>query len=103
MHNRVVITGLGVVAPNGIGVAAFREAIKNGISGIRYEEQLAALQFSCQIGGRPPLEESMLRPYFDELELKQLKASGIIYGVMAGKSLGRCRITTATEGGTGLG
>ncbi|NLR58396.1 beta-ketoacyl-[acyl-carrier-protein] synthase family protein [Chitinophaga polysaccharea] len=84
MHNRVVITGLGVVAPNGIGVAAFREAIKNGVSGIRYEEQLAALQFSCQIAGRPPLEEAMLHPYFDELELKQLKASGIIYGVMAG-------------------
>lgn len=84
MHNRVVITGLGVVAPNGIGVTAFREAIKNGVSGIRYEEQLAALQFSCQIAGRPPLEEKMLHPYFDELELKQLKASGIIYGVVAG-------------------
>jgi hypothetical protein len=26
MNNRVVITGLGVVAPNGVGIPAFRDA-----------------------------------------------------------------------------
>ena len=31
---RVVITGVGVIAANGIGKAAFWEAIKNGKSGI---------------------------------------------------------------------
>lgn len=33
---RVVITGIGVVAPNGIGKEAFWEALYNGRSGIRY-------------------------------------------------------------------
>ncbi|SEW42391.1 beta-ketoacyl-[acyl-carrier-protein] synthase family protein [Chitinophaga arvensicola] len=84
MGNRVVITGLGVVAPNGTGIAAFREAIQKGISGIRYEEQLAALKFSCQIAGRPIVPEVLQQQYFDELELKQLSSSGIIYGVIAG-------------------
>ena len=31
---RVVITGYGAVAPNGVGVPAFREALKAGKSGI---------------------------------------------------------------------
>ncbi|MET3877599.1 beta-ketoacyl synthase N-terminal-like domain-containing protein [Chitinophaga sp. OAE865] len=84
MNNRVVITGLGVVAPNGTGIAAFSEAIKKGISGIRYDEQLAALKFSCQIAGMPEVPVTLQQQYFEELELKQLSSSGIIYGVIAG-------------------
>ncbi|MFH1287727.1 MAG: beta-ketoacyl synthase N-terminal-like domain-containing protein, partial [bacterium] len=34
MKRRVVITGLGVVAPNGIGIEEFWESIENGVSGI---------------------------------------------------------------------
>lgn len=33
-QRRVVITGLGVVAPNGIGTTAFWRALQNGVSGI---------------------------------------------------------------------
>ena len=36
MGNRVVITGIGVVAPNGIGVPDFLNALQNGVSGIRF-------------------------------------------------------------------
>ncbi|MEC5143860.1 beta-ketoacyl-[acyl-carrier-protein] synthase family protein [Chitinophaga sp. 212800010-3] len=84
MNKRVVITGLGVVSPNGTGLPAFREAVKKGVSGIRFDEQMAALKFSCQIMGRPEIPEALLQQYFDELELKQLSSTGIIYGVMAG-------------------
>ncbi|MBU1998495.1 MAG: beta-ketoacyl-[acyl-carrier-protein] synthase family protein [Candidatus Omnitrophota bacterium] len=34
-NNKVVITGIGVIAPNGIGKDEFWKALKNGISGIR--------------------------------------------------------------------
>ncbi|MFY0256335.1 beta-ketoacyl-[acyl-carrier-protein] synthase family protein [Chitinophaga sp. 30R24] len=84
MNNRVVITGLGVVAPNGVGVPAFGDAIKKGISGIRYSDQLAALNFSCQIAGKPEVPEALQQQYFEELELKHLNSSGILYGVIAG-------------------
>jgi 3-oxoacyl-[acyl-carrier-protein] synthase-1 len=84
MSNRVVITGLGIVSPNGVGIAAFEAAIKNGISGIRYEQQLADLQFSCRIAARPTVPDTLKQQYFDALELKQLSSSGIIYGVIAG-------------------
>ena len=35
MKLRVVVTGLGVVAPNGVGVPAFEDALREGRSGIR--------------------------------------------------------------------
>jgi len=84
MDNRVVITGMGVVAPNGVGLPAFREAIFAGRSGIRFDPQLADLNFSCQIAGKPELSEAQISNYFSELELRNFNSSGIMYGVMAG-------------------
>jgi 3-oxoacyl-(acyl-carrier-protein) synthase len=81
---RVVITGLGVVAPNGVGVSNFLHAIKNGISGIKHDAELERLQFSCHISGTPEISEELKRDYFTELELKNFNASGILYGVIAG-------------------
>lgn len=84
MKNRVVITGLGVVAPNGVGLEAFEHAIKNGISGIRHFEELKRLSFSCQIAGMPVVSTELALEYFTELELKNFDANGILYGVIAG-------------------
>ncbi len=84
MKKRVVVTGLGVVAPNGIGVDDFLYAIKNGISGIKFDRQLADLQFSCQISGKPEIPEELALQYFTELELRNFNATGILYGVIAG-------------------
>ncbi len=36
MKNRVVITGLGIIAPNAHGLEAFEKALKKGESGIRF-------------------------------------------------------------------
>lgn len=84
MRKRVVITGLGVAAPNGVGIAEFSHAIKNGISGIRHDEQLQELQFSCQIAGKPQITEELKAEYFTELELRGFNSTGILYGVIAG-------------------
>jgi len=84
MKKRVVITGLGVVAPNGVGIPAFTYAIKNGMSGIRHDPQLKELQFSCQIAGKPQISEELKAQYFTELELRGFNSTGILYGVIAG-------------------
>jgi 3-oxoacyl-(acyl-carrier-protein) synthase len=84
MKNRVVITGLGVAAPNGVGLDAFQYSIKNGISGIRYFEELERLKFSCQIAGMPDVSTDLALNYFTELDLKNFNATGILYGVIAG-------------------
>ncbi|WP_299333046.1 beta-ketoacyl synthase [uncultured Psychroserpens sp.] len=84
MKNRVVITGLGVVAPNGVGLDAFSKAIKNGQSGITFHQQLADLNFSCCIGGVPQISEDKKLEYLTPLQLRGFNSSGILYGCMAG-------------------
>ncbi|PRX54817.1 beta-ketoacyl-[acyl-carrier-protein] synthase family protein [Flagellimonas meridianipacifica] len=85
MENRVVITGLGVCAPNGIGLEEFGKALAKGKSGIRFHQELKELNFSCQIAGRPDIESVDLNNYFTNLQLRGLEASGLIYGVISGK------------------
>ena len=84
MNKRVVITGLGIVAPNGVGFPAFTHAIQNGISGIKHDAELERLQFSCQIAGKPEISTELSLQYFTELELRNFNSSGILYGVIAG-------------------
>ena len=74
MEKRVVITGLGVVAPNGVGLDAFTFAIKKGISGIKHDAELERLQFSCQIAGMPEISTELSLQYFSELELRNFNA-----------------------------
>lgn len=84
MAKRVVITGLGVVAPNGVGLTAFTEAIKNGISGIKHDPELERLLFSCQIAGKPELTDALIARYLTDLERRNFNSSGILYGIIAG-------------------
>ncbi|MBS9463454.1 beta-ketoacyl-[acyl-carrier-protein] synthase family protein [Flagellimonas sp. 389] len=85
MGNRVVVTGMGVCAPNGIGLPEFTKALKNGTSGIRFHKELEQLKFGCQIAGKPIIENINLNNYFTNLQLRGLNASGVLYGVIAGK------------------
>ncbi|MFY7739303.1 MAG: beta-ketoacyl-[acyl-carrier-protein] synthase family protein [Flavobacterium sp.] len=83
MKKRVVITGLGIVAPNGVALDSFTHAIKNGISGIKHDAELERLQFSCQISGKPEISTELALHYFTELELRNFNSTGILYGVIA--------------------
>jgi 3-oxoacyl-(acyl-carrier-protein) synthase len=49
-----VITGLGPVAPNGVGKDAFWAAIKTGKSGIRTITKFDASPYPCRIAGEIP-------------------------------------------------
>lgn len=83
--HRVVVTGIGVVAPNAITVASFEKALDQGLSGLRYNEELAALGFGCCVAGTPQLNANHIANYFTPLQLRGLKATGLVYGVVAGK------------------
>lgn len=84
MANRVVVTGLGVVAPNGAGISHFTTSLKQGQSGIQHLPILEELKFSCQIAGIPSLSPALISTYFNDLELRNFNSSGITYGVIAG-------------------
>ncbi|RRQ48407.1 beta-ketoacyl-[acyl-carrier-protein] synthase family protein [Maribacter algicola] len=85
MGRRVVVTGLGVCAPNGVGLADFTKALHDGISGIRFQSKLKALEFGCQIAGEPLIKDKLLERYLSPLQLRGLNASGLVYGIIAGR------------------
>uniref|UniRef100_UPI00404728CC beta-ketoacyl-[acyl-carrier-protein] synthase family protein n=1 Tax=Polaribacter sp. TaxID=1920175 RepID=UPI00404728CC len=84
MRNRVVITGMGVVAPNGVGLASFTDSIKKGVSGIRFFQELEDKGFSCCIGGIPEVSEEKKAEYLSPLQLRGFNSTSILYGCMAG-------------------
>ena len=48
---RIVITGVGVLAPNGIGKEQFWQALKEGRSGIKPIKRFDTSGFRCKLGG----------------------------------------------------
>jgi len=68
MKNRVVITGMGVVAPNGNTLDDFERALREGRSGIRKVELLEELKFGCQVAGIPPDTAQIAETAFREEE-----------------------------------
>jgi 3-oxoacyl-[acyl-carrier-protein] synthase II len=69
-RRRVVISGVGAVAPNGVGRDAYWEGLLKGRSGIRRISHFDASQFPCQIAG----EVADFRPsqYLEPSEVKRL-------------------------------
>lgn len=69
MKRRVVITGMGVVAPNAYGLEDYERALREGRSGIRFIPELQALSFACHVGGVPQNFDEIRKRYFSEEKL----------------------------------
>jgi len=54
VKRRVVITGMGVVSPNGVGNAAFSQAVLRGQSGVRRISRFDSSEIPVQIAGEIP-------------------------------------------------
>jgi 3-oxoacyl-[acyl-carrier-protein] synthase II len=80
MKRRVVVTGVGVVAPNGLGKEAFWQALTHGLSGVRSIRRFDSSQLSSRIAGEivdfDPLQ------YFEAQELKKMDR-GHLYAIVA--------------------
>lgn len=75
MTRRVVVTGMGVVAPNGVGLAAFDAALREGRSGVRHLPRLAELGFGCTVAGVPPGVDAAAEAAFDAEMLLAMNAN----------------------------
>ncbi|HWP47846.1 MAG TPA: beta-ketoacyl-[acyl-carrier-protein] synthase family protein [Candidatus Limnocylindrales bacterium] len=53
-ERRVVVTGIGVISPNGIGKEKFWQAIRDGVSGVKNISLFDASDLPCQIAGEVP-------------------------------------------------
>ena len=83
---RVVITGMGIVAPNGCGVEYAWKNVVGGVSGIRKIDIFDASDLPCQIAGVPVIgtEPGQYNPdsVVDAREQRKLDRS-MIYGIVA--------------------
>ena len=84
-HERVVITGLGVVAPGATGLHAFQSLLREGRSGVTGDSELAQLAFACQVSGRCVVTSEQLEVGLSALEGRRLRALGLRYGLVAGR------------------
>lgn len=84
MNQRVVITGLGVVAPNGNGLSAFEAALRKGESGIRAVDALAEHQFACQVAGIPQGIDTLKATYLGEAQRLAMEDS-MVFAAIAGR------------------
>ena len=75
MRRRVVVTGMGVVAPNAVGLDAYEQALRNGTSGIRHIPILDELKFGCRVAGVPEGVDEIAEEYFAEDELLAMNSS----------------------------
>lgn len=51
MNRRVVVTGMGIVAPNGRNVSEFNNALFNARSGIRFVDDMKEVGLDCHVAG----------------------------------------------------
>ncbi|AFG38319.1 beta-ketoacyl-[acyl-carrier-protein] synthase family protein [Spirochaeta africana] len=82
-RERVVITGMGIVAPNAHGLPEYEDALRTGRSGIRFVPKLEELKFSCQVGGIPQGMDEKKHDYFSDDLLRAMNSSMIYAGIAA--------------------
>ena len=75
MSVRVVVTGLGVIAPNGNGLRDFELALRKGSSGLRANAEMREAGFGCQVAGVPQGVDAIATSYFAEDELLAMNSS----------------------------
>ena len=69
-RRRVVVTGIGVVSPNGIGAKAFWQATKSGISGVNKITRFDPTDLACQIAGE--VKDFQPETYLTPKELRRV-------------------------------
>jgi 3-oxoacyl-(acyl-carrier-protein) synthase len=80
---RVVVTGLGVIAPNGHGADAFAAALRDGVSGLRHQPRMAELGFACQVAGVPQDLDAIKERYFTAEDLLAMNSAMLYINVAA--------------------
>jgi 3-oxoacyl-[acyl-carrier-protein] synthase II len=95
MTERIVISGLGVLSPNGVDKDAYRDGLRAGRSGIRRITNLDVAQLQTKVAGF--IEDAALDSLFPEKEsLQKLDRTAVFALIAAQRAAADARIT---EGG----
>ena len=90
---RVVITGMGAVAPNGVGVEAFGAALRCGASGIDTIASFDPERLDCRVAGEVknlPVEELI-----EQRDMRRLGRAVPLLIAATAEALGRARLCAA--------
>jgi 3-oxoacyl-[acyl-carrier-protein] synthase II len=109
---RVVITGIGVVSPFGIGRERFWQCVSRGCSGVRAITEFDASAFACRIAASVPPVSAADLPLLDEEETGAVAGDGrpdprrysraSLIGVLAAREAWRDARLPAGEAGAGV-
>jgi 3-oxoacyl-(acyl-carrier-protein) synthase len=80
---RVVITGIGVIAPNANGVADFESALREGRSGLKHQESMVEAKFGCTVAGTPEGVDELCEKTFTEEQLMAMNMNHRYAGLAA--------------------
>ncbi|QES90280.1 beta-ketoacyl synthase N-terminal-like domain-containing protein [Rhizosphaericola mali] len=81
---RVVITGIGVVAPNGVNKSLFLDALKKGKTNFKKISNASKLGLGCEYAAIPELSQEAIDNFCKKYRLVKIRSSAVIYGCMAG-------------------
>ena len=89
-HRRVVVTGIGAISPNGIGIENYWNALQSGTSGVGAIAQFCAEDLSCRIAA----EVKGFRPedYLPSAELKRVGRAATLLIASAREALTRAGV-----------
>lgn len=95
MSARVVITGIGVVAPNGIGKDEFWANSRAGISGVREIDRFDTSTYGCRIAGQ--VEDFRATDFVERNIVKQTDRSTHMALAACGMATADARLDLAAE------
>jgi len=81
--NRVVVTGLGIIAPNATNINDFKNSLERGLSGVKFHKHLEEVGLGCQVGGIPDFDDTLLENYLSANTIKYLTSTPIKYACTA--------------------
>src|ERR1022692_5121428 len=81
MTERSVITGIGVLSPNGIGKDEFRAAIRAGKSGVRRVEHLDLADCNTKIAGL--IDDDKIDPLWADRKAKSRLDRAVLFSLIA--------------------
>ena len=90
MPRRVVVTGMGVVAPNGIGINAYGAALRNGTSGIGAISLFDAEGMECRVAAE--VKNFAAADFFSLQEMRRIGRAVPLLIAATAEALERARI-----------
>jgi 3-oxoacyl-[acyl-carrier-protein] synthase II len=96
MTERIVISGLGLLSPNGMDKDAFRDGLRAGKSGIRRISNLDVSLLQTKVAGF--IDDALLEPLFPDKESpKRLDRTGVFSLIAAQRAAADARIPEGDE------